>query len=443
MRKAQKEQILEMISTLGEAHAVIKNHIENKEFDTGFVLLEDCQQAAISIGGLIEETEGEDHSSVRTLEQYCDRVYQVGQGIAEDDMSAQKAYQLLHKSLIQVENSVEKEVSVRLEVVFLPYKASMWDSLESVWKAADEDPDCDAYVIPIPYYDKNPDFSFGAFHYEGDQFPKDVPITHYEAYSLEGRRPDVIYIHNPYDGGNCVTSIDPRFYSSKLKEYTEMLVYIPYFVMDEKTSAEKSEIYAATSAVMNADKVIVQSETVRQAYINALLKHVGDTPCARSVLEGKILGIGSPKFDAIQIRTKETYDIPDSWKETIGDKKVILYDTHLNLLMRHAYKRFLPKLRSVLEFFKNRTDVVLLWRPHPLMISTARSMNPDALAEYMEIVEEFRNGGWGIYDDTPDMDRAIAISDAFYGSNSSILVLYRITGKPVLIHNIDVRTEVI
>ena len=27
--------------------------------------------------------------------------------------------------------------------------------LESVWQAADSDPYCDAYVIPIPYYDKN------------------------------------------------------------------------------------------------------------------------------------------------------------------------------------------------------------------------------------------------------------------------------------------------
>ena len=32
----------------------------------------------------------------------------------------------------------------------------MWDSLESVWQAADADPDCDAYVVPIPYYDTPP-----------------------------------------------------------------------------------------------------------------------------------------------------------------------------------------------------------------------------------------------------------------------------------------------
>ena len=71
--------------------------------------------------------------------------------------------------MVQIENSIKHEIPEWREAVFLPYKASMWDSLESVWRAAWEDPDCDAYVIPIPYYDRNPDRSLGELHYEGDQ----------------------------------------------------------------------------------------------------------------------------------------------------------------------------------------------------------------------------------------------------------------------------------
>lgn len=52
----------------------------------------------------------------------------------------------------------------------------MWDSLESVWKAADEDEFCDAYVVPISYYDENPDGSFREMYYEGNEYPDDVPI---------------------------------------------------------------------------------------------------------------------------------------------------------------------------------------------------------------------------------------------------------------------------
>jgi hypothetical protein len=46
--------------------------------------------------------------------------------------------------------------------------------------------------------------------------------------------------------------------------------------------------------------------------------------------------------------------------------------------------------------------------------------------------------GWGIYDDTADLDRAIAISDAYYGDGSSVVQLYQQTGKPVMIQNVEI-----
>ena len=77
--------------------------------------------------------------------------------------------------------------------------------------------DGETYVVPIPYYDRKPNGALGEFHYEGNDFPDNVPITHYHTYNLAGRKPDVIYIHNPYDKYNTVTSVDPRFYSFELK----------------------------------------------------------------------------------------------------------------------------------------------------------------------------------------------------------------------------------
>ena len=81
-------------------------------------------------------------------------------------------------------------------------------------------PECDAYVIPIPYFDKNPDGSFREMHYEGDQYPDYVPITKYDEFNFERHHPDTIFIHNPYDDLNLVTSVHPYFFSDKLKKYT-------------------------------------------------------------------------------------------------------------------------------------------------------------------------------------------------------------------------------
>ena len=126
-------------------------------------------------------------------------------------VEGKEIYKSLSQMFHKIENSIQNDIKVRLEAVFLPYKASMWDSLESIWKAADEDPDYDEYVIPIPYYDKKPNGNFEEMHYEGSQYPDYVPVTWYENYDFEKRKPDMIFIHNPYDECNYVTSVHPFF----------------------------------------------------------------------------------------------------------------------------------------------------------------------------------------------------------------------------------------
>ena len=95
----------------------------------------------------------------------------------------------------------------------------------------------------------------------------------------------------------------------------------------------------------------------------------------------------------------------------------------------------------MLNVFKERDDVVLLWRPHPLSVTTYQRMRPNLLQAYLQIIEKYKEEGWGIYDDTPDMNRAIAISDAYYGDGGSLVALYQCTGKPIMIQNINVLSE--
>ena len=249
------------------------------------------------------------------LEDYCELIYQIHQKLKENakENSANKIYKQLRQKLIKVTNSVKNDILIKKEAIFLPYKASMWDSLESVWKAADADPNCNAYVIPIPYFDKNPDGSFREMHYEGNQYPNYVPITKYEDYDFENRRPDMIYIHNPYDSMNFVTSVHPFFYSENLKKFTDKLIYIPYFVLDEIRPDDKNRIdgmkhFCTVPGVYNADKVVVQSEDMKQIYIKVLLDAANDhSDAAKKYLDEKILGLGSPKIDKVLNTRKEDY----------------------------------------------------------------------------------------------------------------------------------------
>jgi len=326
-----------------------------------------------------------------------------------------------------------------IEAVFLPYKASMWDSLESIWIAANADPDCNAYVIPIPYYDKNPDGSFGEMHCEKELYPYYVPVVDWQTYDIEERRPDVIFIHNPYDNGNNATSVHPDYYSKRLKDFTKLIVYSPYFICNDNIS----EDFCINAAMLYADKIIVQSERIRRECIHIFQEFEVRHNCKGKLgrAEEKFVALGSPKLDAILNIKREDYVLPDVWYRLIKDKKVILYNTSIGAILQ-GKMRYLKKLRMVLDYFKERKDVVLWWRPHPLSETTIGSMRPFMLDEYKRIVSEYKQEAFGIYDDTADLHRAIAYSDGYFGDYSSLVALYRVTGKPVLLQNIEMnRTD--
>lgn len=446
MREFQKQQILDVIQSLHILHEEIKDRLDGKDYETVQTALADCQEVAIQIGEAIEQIEGAGTQAVSCLEQYCENVYQTNMQLPE--ISPQKAYKSLESNLIKAENDI-KHMPMKLEVVFLPYKASMWDSLESVWKAADEDPNCDAYVIPIPYYDKNPDGSLKEMHYEGDQYPDYVPVTHYEKYDFGGRKPDMIYIHNPYDEFNHVTSVHPFFYTKNLKNFTDKLVYIPYFVLNEispdnEQAVKSMEHFCTLPGVFYADKVIVQSEDMRTIYINVLTETFGED--TRQTWESKILGMGSPKLDKVLGTRKEDIDVPEDWLKVIRKpdgsyKIVVFYNTSINALLKHEEK-MLVKMQDVFKEFKEHKDeIALLWRPHPLIKSTIESMRPKLWEAYGQIVGQYLEEGWGIYDDTADLNRAIALCDAYYGDGSSVVQLCQQAGKPVMLQNVLVMAD--
>lgn len=431
MSRTVRKQLLSMTDTLIKANKSLKINLPQtlKKKESFIQLLSDCQDTAIAIGDAIEKLHGEGTEAVTGLENYCESLYQMTL-VLEKKNQAMELSRTMTGQLTQIRRLIEKEIPDRIEAVFLPYKASMWDSLESIWRAASEDPDSDAYVIPIPYYDKNPDGSFREEHYEGGQFPDEVPITHYNEYDFGARMPDVIFIHNPYDNGNYVTSVHPFFYSKNLKQFTEKLVYVPYFIQNGEGI---DEIYSTPSAVFYADYIIAQTEKERQDYI----RH-----CSALYPEGnfekKVLALGSPKIDKVRSVNRENVKAPKEWLEYIEGKKVILYNTSLNGLLKDS-EAYLEKMKDVFTLFQGREDAVILWRPHPLMESTLLSMRTEFYMRYMQLKEWFQKENIGIYDDTPDMYTAIGLSDAYYGDMSSLVWLYRETGKPVMIQDVEVR----
>lgn len=439
--KYKKKDLLHTIELLIKTNQAIKKSSSRQLLAMEEVLV-DCQTTAIQIGTYLETLGEGTGQIVKILEDYCENIYQQSINLTNKDISSEIS-EKIQIQLKAVGNAIEYGLPTdKKEIVFLPYNASMWDSLESVWLAARDDESCEVYVVPIPFFDKNPDGSFGQMHYEGNEYPNYVQITSWEEYLIPERKPDVIYIHNPYDQSNHVTSVHPAFYSKELKKHTDMLVYIPYFVGINNTVQEH---LCLVPAVLHAHRTIVESEAIKDIYLNTLERFEIENNCQGKLgdWKKKIVALGSPKLDQIWNLDEIRIKIPEDWKKKIykndGSKRsVVFYNTTIETLLNHS-DIYLAKVEEVINIFSRCDDFVLLWRPHPLLESTLKSMRPDLHSAYKNILKKYITDNKGIFDETSDLNRAIMLSDMYYGDGSSVVTLYKATGKPIYLQSAETR----
>ncbi len=442
MRKTQKRKIEETLTLMGKVHEEIRHQMIESRKENVLQLLQDCQEGAIQVGNLIEQAEGEEAPSIRPIEAYCETCYRIYESAQQGEpQNPSGVYRLLQKGLAAMDSSVRQTVPVRLEIAFFCYKASMSDCLESIYFAAKEDPSCDAYFVPIPYYDRNPNGALGKMHYEGEEcYPDTYQLTDWREYDVEARRPDIIYIMNPYDGQNRVTSVHPAYYAERLRKLTDCLVYVPYYISAGKIGPGMT---GGAPGVRFSDLMFVQSEKLRDVCVEDSLRFNSAEGATLKAAQEKIIPMGSPKMDKLVNSRKEDYPLPEEWEKLIIDsrkagKKIVLYNlTILGALNAKGNqgKVYLRKVKEVFEFFRNSQDVLVWFRPHPLLLQTLQSMRPYLVREYEEIIQDYINEGYGIYDDTADLDRALMWVDACYGDSSSVVMLLEFLGKPVLIQN--------
>lgn len=413
IKSNKKRKLLDCILSLKEINEAIASFSVKERQE----ILPLCQQMAVEMGTTIEKSEEEQAETVSLLEKYCEEIYSLY--MAKESKSIQGISVSIERLLTAVEQRIEELKEVPDEILFLPYKASMWDAMESVYQAAVKQPGCHVTVMPIPYYNVNPEGEILSVEYEGNLFSREITITNIKDYNLEERKPDAVFIHNPYDQHNYVTRVAPSYFSSELIKYTDRLVYLPYFVASWN---HVKDYFCLLPGVKNAWRTFVQSESIRTIYAKY------------SRRPESIVALGSPKFDQVKKTEQNLSRVPEEWKEVFKNKKVFLLNTHLSSIINLA-EEMVKKLTEIFTFFESRQDIVLIWRPHPLSVETAKSLNPDFTSRYLELIGRFRTMSIGIYDESADLHRAIAVSDGYIGDTSSIVPLYGVTGKPIFIYS--------
>ena len=444
MSRIYREKILNEWALLDQCYNACVQNFSEKSVTIVLDTLVTCQDAAYVIGNNLERHWGEETPVVSQIESLCESLYICHAKILEG-MISKHDWACVQDEIKAIEKQLELDLSDKIEMAFLPYKASMWDSLESVWKAACKREVCEAYVVPIPYFDKTEEGGFGQEHYEIDQYPDDVPTINYEEYNMEERCPDIVFIHNPYDDYNRVTTIHPNYYVKELKQYVGKVVYIPYYVSNEFNPSDlivqrTKEPFIMTPGVIFSDYTIVQSENMKRLYINVLEKKCPDSVAPN--WEKRILGLGSPKVDRVLQTRRDDNRLPKEWKEKIYGlngkrKRVVFYNTSLADLLN--CDNMLDKIEDTLQFFEKQEDVVLWWRPHPLYEETLESILPMLVERYHAIIKKYKDNKIGIFDTGMDLDWAIAETDAYYGDGSSVSILFKYANKPVMYQDAKIK----
>lgn len=450
----KEEKITEEKADLREENLLILDKIHlnlgklllMQEKNMAMELLMKCQEHVLYMGEKIEQEVADCEELIASLEQYCEWIFQIYQVLQSgDEVDPEAVIRILQEQMMLVREAFAKDYKGKKKVVFIVDKASRWNSLKSIWKSAMEDKNAVVSVIVIPYYYKSINGKILEENYEKDLFPEEVEILDYQTVDLEQYHPDTIYINSPYDEYNHFTTVHPYFYSSNLVNWCEKLVYIPWFVLTELTREDERgwqsmQHFVTMPGVVNADKVIVQSEQMKEAYVDYLTDWAGEE--TRTIWEEKICGLGSPlmdiddNFEDIEGLTPEHWK-PYLYKENGQRKKMILYTMNSSSFIDYKEKA-VDKLKRVLDIFReSRDDICLLWYWDTSMEVTLQTTYPEYWKVFQQIRKQYRDENWGIYEEELDYTLTVSLSDAYYGDGCKISHEMTIAEKPVMLQNYD------
>ncbi len=177
-------------------------------------------------------------------------------------------------------NDTAKEVK-NGDVVFLVSDPENWQYMEKEYDKYKNEAAFSVYVIPIPYFVKDNCMNFKEMKIKSEGFPEWLSITKPDEYDFFGCKPGIVYYDNPYDNYDGYISVYPLFYSDKIRLFAQKMIYISCIITDEYTEDDKcaQEMMSyciLTPGVSRADEIIVQSENMRQRYIDALTGWAGE-----------------------------------------------------------------------------------------------------------------------------------------------------------------------
>lgn len=305
-----RENALEMAKELRKVLEKVYAVYREGEYELCLSLLLSCQESGIAVGNYIEKRKGNNAPAVHLLEQYCESVFQIhslleealrragesGTGRTEIERKVDVLWNEVQMELDALYDEIDAHC--KRTVVFLPERVKHFESMRPLIDVLLTKEEFAVKIIPIPFYEKTWDGTVMKEYYEGEDIPKQYPITDYQTYDFAVELPDAIVFQSPYDEYDAAWSVDPFFFSKNMQQFTSRLVYIPWFVTDEidpKNSEDgkafyNMRYYATMPGVFYADCTILQSEGMKEAYLAKISDYLQERTSFNEEEKASILG---------------------------------------------------------------------------------------------------------------------------------------------------------
>ena len=438
-----KEMAKECFGELGrmkeQLAGLVEQAVQEQEFaEQAMDLLQASQQLAIDFGNMMEQVLGEGCPLIGLLEQYCEALYVIYEQLLPENEKVEFANKVrqLDDIMQAIADELEQNIYSRKMVLFLPVLAKDWDSLYDLWQEYAEDELCDVYVAPLPYYYKDYDGSPGNVCYEAAEFPEEVHVVDYNILTpeyLEMLHSEVIVIQNPYDSWNPAISVPEMFYSENIRKYTDELIYVPPFILEEYSKGNEREYsnmkyYVTMPGVVYADRVMVQSENMRQMYIEKLTEFAGEE--TKDIWKRRV-----DVLDMCEVE-KEDYDSDaECYRENranngknIASKKRMLYGISLGAYIgdREAARSKIERNLKLFEEHRAQIDLTVWVFPD--------NADSNEVREYIKSELEIYSGKLA----EKNFVCCTKDYDAYYGDAMPLVMEFRDAGMPVMIQDIYV-----
>lgn len=304
------------------------------------------------------------------------------------------------------------------KVLFIVYKTEWWGCFDAYCRqeCAREDTLC--YVMPVPRYEREEitlKANFGKVHFEPEKLaallPDGAHMADHRDFPLE-QDFERIYIHNPYENGSPMDTVDLKYYACQLKPYAEKLIYVPHLLGLPYADNAKFKAYDYV------DAIYVPNEDAKYAL---------NTKYDR---KAEIVPSGIPAYLNRLGEKMRMSEAPQGTAASASKMKLLYCVSYDDISV--GMEKQLAKMRDVFEYVRKNPNILLIFRPDEDIQARRMELSPSIWEGYCRLLTYFCDNRIGIYDQTPDLYEVAAMADGILYSVHPMVGFFSVQGKHVL-----------